>query len=110
MASGDVHLARVERGEMPRSEVGYVQGVPGVEVRGQAAEVIIEILRDWVDNQYRRTRFLQTRMAGGGNLKELSREVEAIGDRLRVVEKVIGQWEGVLTLPPNPDDRVTIDV
>jgi len=66
-----------------------------VEIRGDAAELVIEVLEDWVRAQNRRIELIRR----GGTDAEGRRQVQAIMARTSVAYRLLQAWEGVLTVP-----------
>jgi hypothetical protein len=106
VAKGDVHQPRQEI-KVPGEGYGglpdvLINGV-AVEIRGEAAGLMVEILGGWVESQQRRAEFLRRKAPGDGEARKAIRGIE---HRVRVVQRVMRAWEGVLSLPkenPKPD-------
>lgn len=108
VAPGDLHKPWGEA-QVPGSGVAGVPDVlvagVAVEIRGVAAQVVQEILGDWVDSQNRRIEFLKR--DGGMRDGDTRQQIRRITYRVGLVYRVLRAWEGVLALPqenPKPDN------
>lgn len=76
-----------------------------VEIRGDAAGVMVEILEEWIKAQNRRVEFLRR---GGVDL-EARRQIQAIQSRMGHVYRLLEAWdrvklEGGMTVPNRDTD------
>ena len=75
-------------------------GGGGVEIRREAAHLVVEVLEDWIKQQNRRIEFIRR----GGVDAEGRRQIQAIQGRIGVAYRVLQAWdqavrEGGLTVP-----------
>jgi len=76
-------------------------GGGGVEIRGEAAALIVEILDDWIRARNRRIEFIRR-----GEMDAASRRAIAeIHRKTGLVYRVLQAWEGVLSVSGKEDTR-----